>query len=77
MLLFLLLIVFELHYFVSRLLPFKQIIEVVFLLRKTDVVFHISSNWVRIRLFTKNQLPRWPGTVRIVITSVVVVVVVV
>ena len=26
--------------------------------KKIEVVFHISSSWVRIRLHTKNQLPR-------------------
>ena len=49
---------------------FKNI-EVVFLLIffrsssifiNIEVVFHISSSWVRIRLHTKNQLPRLPGS---------------
>ena len=44
---------------------------------KMKVVFHISSCWVIIRLHTKNQLPRLPGTALNVITSDVVVVVVV
>ena len=28
--------------------------------KNCEVVFHISSSWVRIRLLTKNQLPRLP-----------------
>ena len=31
-----------------------------------------KNGWVKIRLHTKNQLPRLPGTALIVITSVVV-----
>ena len=39
--------------------------------KEIDVVLHISYSWVKIRLQTKNQLPRLPGTGLIVITSVV------
>jgi hypothetical protein len=49
-------------------------IEVVFYFEKIEVVFHISSNWVRIRLYTENQLPRLPRTALIVMTPGVVVV---
>jgi hypothetical protein len=37
--------------------------------KKIKVVFHVSSCWVKIRLYTENQIPRLPGTARIVITS--------
>jgi hypothetical protein len=47
-------------------------IEVVFLFKKIEVVTHISSSWDRIRLHTKNQLPRLPRTARIVIIPGVV-----
>ena len=30
--------------------------------KNIDVVFHISSSWVKIRLYTENQLPRLPGS---------------
>jgi hypothetical protein len=72
---------FWLLYFVSGCLPFSKKrkstsfnkkFEVAFHFQNIEVVFHISSSWVKIRLHTKNQLPRLPGTVRIVITSVVV-----
>jgi hypothetical protein len=46
-------------------------------LKTVEVVFHISSSWVKIRLHTKNQLPKLPGTALNVMTPDVVVVVVV
>jgi hypothetical protein len=36
--------------------------EVVFHLKNIEVVFLVSSSLVRIRLHTKNQLPRLPGS---------------
>ena len=33
-----------------------------------EVVFHISSIWVKIRLLTENQLPRPPRTALIVMS---------
>jgi hypothetical protein len=36
--------------------------------KNIEVVFHISSGWVKIRLHTKNQLPMLPGTALIVMT---------
>ena len=42
--------------------------------KKIEVVFHISSGWVKIRLHTENQLPRLPRTALIVISPGVVVV---
>ena len=38
-----------------------------------EVVFHISSSWVEIRMYTKNQLPRLPETAWIVMGPSVVV----
>jgi hypothetical protein len=32
------------------------------MLKNIEVVFHSSSSFVRIRLHTKNQCPRWPGS---------------
>jgi hypothetical protein len=46
--------------------------KVVFHLRKIEVVFHISSGCVKIRLHTKNQLPRLPRIALIVISPGVV-----
>jgi hypothetical protein len=40
---------------------FCKKIEVVFLFKKIEGVFHISSSWVKIRMHTKNQLHRLPG----------------
>ena len=42
-------------------------------LKNIEVVFHILSCWVKIRLHTENQLPRLPQTVPIVIIPGVVV----
>jgi hypothetical protein len=36
------------------------------LFKKNEVIFHISSSWVKIRFHTKNQLPRLPKTTQIV-----------
>ena len=41
---------------------------------KIEVVFHISSSWVKIKLHTKNQLPGLPRTALIVMGPGVVVV---
>ena len=46
------------------------------ILEKNEVVFHISSSWVKIRLHTENQLPGLPRTALIVMDPGVVVVVV-
>ena len=40
--------------------------------KNIEVVFHISSSWVRIRQHTKNQLPRLPRTAQIVMIPGVV-----
>ena len=37
-------------------------IEVFFRFQKIEFVIHISSSWVKIKLHTKNQLPRLPIT---------------
>ena len=36
--------------------------EFVFHFQNIEVIFHISSSWIKIRLHTKNQLPRLPIT---------------
>ena len=41
--------------------------------KNIEVVFHISSSWVRIRLHTENQPPRLPGTALIAMIPGVVV----
>ena len=38
------------------------------MLKKIEVVFHISSSWVKIRLHTENQLPGLPRTALNVMT---------
>jgi hypothetical protein len=53
---------------------FEKKLRLSFILKNIEVVFHISSNWVRIRLQTENQLPRLPRTALIVMTPGVVVV---
>ena len=40
--------------------------------KKIEVVFHLYSSWVEIRLHTKNQPPRLPWTAQIVIIPGVV-----
>jgi hypothetical protein len=32
------------------------------MLNNIEGVFHSSSSFIRIRLHTKNQCPRWPGS---------------
>ena len=48
-------------------LPFSKKLRSSSVFKNVDVVFHISSSWVKIRLHTKNQLPRLSRTAVIVI----------
>jgi hypothetical protein len=57
-------------------LPFGKNLRSSSILKKVEVVFHISSSWVKVRLHTKNQRPRLAGTALNVINPDVVVVVV-
>jgi hypothetical protein len=41
---------------------FKKKCRSSFIFKNIGVVFHISSSWARLRLHTKNQLPRLPGS---------------
>jgi hypothetical protein len=53
--------------------PLEEYIPPVVFHLRVEVVFHISSSWVMIRLHTKNQLPKLPRTALIVISPGVVV----
>ena len=68
-------VVFHLQKKLGRLL-FTQQIGCLPFDKKIEVVFHISSGWVKIRLHAKNQLPRLLITALIVNSPSVVVAVV-
>ena len=54
-------------------LPFSKNLRSSSIFKNIDVVFHISSSWVKIRLHTKNQLCGLPGSAKDVMGPGVVV----
>jgi hypothetical protein len=46
----------------SSLKKIKKKLRLSSIIQNIEVIFHISSSWVKIRLHTKYQLPRLPGS---------------